>query len=224
MPISANTCIDPKPPKSSCRSSVRVLIVVEGTTDVAFLQNVSSALVAAGEQVPNLAELAERSEVLFIPFGGGNVGAWYDRLEPLKLPEFHLYDGELPPETEVRKRAAILVSFRSNCRGFVTSKRSIENYLHPAAILAAGGPVVTIGPTDEVGFVVAKAQHHANHDSNWYDLRYRQRGALVHKTKRWLATVAARHMTPQLLAESDPAGEVRSWFAAIRELGDFAIS
>ncbi len=200
-------------------SSVRVLIVVEGTTDITLLQNITSALTTEDELVPNLAELALRGEVLFLPFGGGNVAAWYDRLGPLQLPEVHLYDGERPPETEVRQRAASCVNQRPHCRAFVTSRRSLENYLHPAAILAAGGPAVSIGTADDVGFVVAKAQHQANHDSNWYDLRYRQRGTLVHKTKRWLATTAARQMNCELLAGADPSGEVRSWLAAISELG-----
>ncbi len=205
-------------------SPVRVLIVVEGTTDITFLQNITSVLTIEDEQVPNLAELALRGEVLFLPCGGGNVAAWYDRLGPLQLPEVHLYDGELPPETEVRQRAAACVNQRPHCRAFVTSRRSLENYLHPAAILAAGGPAVTIGVADDVGFVVAKAQHQANHDSNWYDLRYRQRGTLVHKAKRWLATTAARQMNCELLSAADPAGEVRSWLVAISELGRLAES
>jgi putative ATP-dependent endonuclease of OLD family len=202
-------------------STVRVLIVVEGTTDVEFLQNISAVLAKEDQQVPNLAKLAATGQVVFLPFGGGNVAAWRDRLQPLEIAEFHLYDGELPPETAVRQRAAALVNARPNCRAAATSKRSLENYLHPQAIHAAGGPVITIGDTDEVGMVVAQAYHYAHYSSTWHALRRRQRRALVHKTKRWLATVAVRYMTPDLLAKSDPASEVRAWLAAIGELGRF---
>ncbi len=208
-------------PSTSRHAPVRVLIVVEGTTDVEFLQNISAVLAQEDPQIPNLANLAASGQVVFLPFGGGNVAAWRDRLEPLEIAEFHLYDGEQPPETDVRRRAAALVNARPNCRAAATSKRSLENYLHPHAICAAGGPVILIAGADEVGLLVAQAHHHANYPIDWYALSRRQRRALVHKTKRWLATVAVRYMTPEWLAESDPAGEVRAWLAAIGELGNF---
>ena len=205
----------------SSPTRVRVLIVVEGTTDVAFLQNLSAILAQYDERLPNLAELSVSGEVVFLPFGGGNVAAWRDRLAPLGIAEFHLYDGELPPETAVRQQAAAIVSARPNCLAAVTSKRSLENYLHPAAIRAAGGPLVTIGPADDVGLAVAEAHHRAHYPSPWRSLRRQQRRTLVHKTKRWLANVAVCQMTPAWLNEVDPAGEVRSWFLAIGELGRF---
>ena len=39
--------------------------------------------------------------------GGGSVAASVHRLAPLGLPEFHIYDHKLPPETDVR-RAAVM--------------------------------------------------------------------------------------------------------------------
>jgi putative ATP-dependent endonuclease of OLD family len=206
----------------SSPTRVRVLIVVEGTTDVAFLQNLSTILAQHDERLPNLAERTASGDVVFLPFGGGNVAAWRDRLAPLRIAEFHLYDGELPPETAVRQQAAAMVSARPNCRAAATSKRSLENYLHPDAIRAAGGPSVTIGPADDVGLAVAEAHHRLHYRADWLSLRRRHRRALIHKTKRWLANVAVCHMTPAWLNEVDPAGEVRSWFLAIRELGRFA--
>lgn len=203
------------------RSSVRVLIVVEGTTDVAFLENFSAMLAASDATLPDLALLAAHGKAVFLPFGGGNVASWRDRLAPLDVAEFHLYDGELPPETAVRQRAAALVSGRPNCQAAVTSKRSLENFLHPAAIAAAGGPPVAFSDTDDVALVVTQARHRQEYTMPWYALPRRQRRALVHKTKRWLMNAVVRHMTPELLAERDPSGEVRGWLRTIRELGQF---
>ena len=200
------------------RSSVRLLIVVEGTTDIALLTRVSALLAAAEPSVPNLEALESQGEIVFVPFGGGNVAAWRDRLRPLGLGEFHLYDGELPPETAVRQRAAELVNAQPNCRAFVTHKRSLENYLHPQAIVAAGGPVAAFGDTDNVAEIVVQARHKASFRFPWAALPRSRRRKLLHQTKRWLCTEVASHMTPALLAESDPAGEIRSWLAAIAEL------
>lgn len=199
-------------------SSVRLLIVVEGTTDIALLTRISALLAATEPSVPNLAALESQGKIVFVPFGGGNVAAWHDRLRPLEILEFHVYDGELPPETAVRQRAAELVNARPNCRAFVTHKRSLENYLHPQAIVAAGGPAVAFGDADNVAEIVVQARHKASFRFPWAALPRSRRRKLLHKTKRWLCTDVARHMTPALLAESDPAGEIRSWLAAIAEL------
>ena len=47
--------------------------------------------------------MERHGELIFVPFGGGHVRAWSDRFAPLARPEFHLYDHELPPETELRQ-------------------------------------------------------------------------------------------------------------------------
>ena len=38
--------------------------------------------------------------------------------------------------------------------------------------------------------------------------------------KRWLNSEAVSHMTPALLDEQDPQGDVRSWLKAIARLAD----
>lgn len=202
------------------RSRVRLLIVVEGTTDITFLKHCAALLPATESSLPDLASLETYGEVVFLPFGGGNVNAWRDRLRPLDLAEFHLYDGELPPESAIRQQAAGHVNARANCRAFATRKRSVENYLHPQAIVAAGGPAVRFSDADNVAEVVALAHHRAHYPTPWMTLPRSRRRKLVHRTKRWLCDQAARAMTMSLLVESDPAGEIRTWLTAIAELLD----
>jgi len=40
----------------------------------------------------------------------------------------------------------------------------------------------------------------------------------VYRAKRWLNRQAVEHMTLELLAERDPAGEVLQWFAVIARM------
>ena len=118
----------------------------------------------------------------------------------------------------MRQQAAARVNARFNCRAAVTAKRSLENYLHPAAIAAAGGPVACFGDTDNVGLIVAEAHHRQHYPTPWESLPRRQRRALVHKAKRWLCTVVVNRMTAELVVEADPAGEIVYWLNSIREL------
>lgn len=123
---------------SHLMDQVRVLLVVEGTNDIEFLRRISLTLHNHDVSLPNLACMERLGELIFIPFGGGHVKAWTDRLAPLNKPEWHLYDHELSPETAFRQKAVDQVNLRSRCQARLTQKRSIENYLHPQAIAAAG--------------------------------------------------------------------------------------
>jgi hypothetical protein len=196
-----------------------VLVVVEGKHDIEFLRRVSAALKDADAGLPDLAEMEQAGKLLFIPFGGGDVLAWANRLAALKQVEFHLYDREAPPETDVRQRAARIVNVRPRCRAFVTKKRSLENYLAPSAIREIGGLEVSFSDDDDVADLVAqKAWSMAGNDPPWQLLPGRARKRLRERAKRWLNTHAAARMTAQRIDECDPAGEIRGWLQTIARL------
>ncbi len=134
-----------------------MLVVVEGVNDVEFLVRLSRRLSASAPSTLDLQLLIDADRIVFVPFGGGKLAAWTDRFAPLGCPELHLYDREAPPETERREQAVEHVSSRPGCRAFLTSKRALENYLHPAAIAAAGGGEVAFGDDDCVTSVLARA-------------------------------------------------------------------
>ena len=69
---------------------VQVLLVVEGSNDVEFLRRISRTLHFANPSLLDISAMEAEGRVVFIPFGGGHVPAWSHRLEPLKVPEFHL--------------------------------------------------------------------------------------------------------------------------------------
>ena len=99
----------------------------------------------------------------------------------------------------------------------LTSKREIENYLHPDAI-AAVWPDVSIAVEDvsNVPHDVAQAVH-ANSDSQhaWPDLLQDRIDKKVSSGKRRLCSEGASAMTPGLLAARDPDDEVIGWLQQI---------
>ena len=91
--------------------NVKVLVIVEGTNDIEFLRRISRILHAHDSAVPDLADMELRGQLIFLPTGGV-ISLWARRLEPLGLPEFHLLDHEVPPETELRRAAADMINAR----------------------------------------------------------------------------------------------------------------
>ena len=61
---------------SGSTDTVRLLFVVEGLNDIEFLRRISLILHGADDRLPNIAEMQQRGELIFVPFGGGHVRAW----------------------------------------------------------------------------------------------------------------------------------------------------
>ncbi len=199
----------------------RIFLVVEGVNDIQFLRRISAILHIDDPHMPDLSAMERHGELIFVPFGGGDVSLWVDRLAGLDRPEFHLYDGEMPPETQSRQTIADAVNRRPRCRAVLTSKRSLENYLTPSAIREAGAVDVTFRDHDHVAELVARQMHkRRNGQPGWNDLPARIRKRRRDRVKKWLNTRAVERMTPGRLAERDPAGEVRCWLATIARLAD----
>jgi hypothetical protein len=195
------------------------MIVVEGPNDVEFLRRISRVINTHDSALPDLAEMEQQGEVIFVPLGGGGIAAWVDRLAPLRLPEFHLLDQELPPETEIRRSIVEQINGRTGCFATLTRKRSVENYLHPRALELAGGTPIEFGDFDSLPELVAKASFERSHPSvPWELLPRRAWRRLANRAKRWLNTRVVSQMTPELLSLRDPDGEVASWLQTIVRL------
>lgn len=199
--------------------SLKLFAVVEGVHDIAFLRGISAMLHAHEPGLSDLGAMEHRGELIFVPYGGVDLKTWSCRLAPLGKPEFHLYDREDAPETALRKQLANVVNQRPGCRAVVTSKRSLENYLHAAAILEAGGVTVHFGDDDDVADLIARQAHKREYpDEIWEELPRRKQTRRRNRVKKWLNRSAARRMTPARLAERDPEGEIRSWLEAMLQL------
>ena len=162
------TPIPPEPIPPS--DPVRVIVVVEGINDIEFLRRISRILWECDHTLPHLVEMEQQGELIFLPFGGGSVMNFTHRFAPLHRPEWHLYDHELPPETDLRREAAEQVNRRPLCRAMLTRKRSLENYLHPQAIRAAGDIEVGFDDFDPVAEIVAKRLYQSRSEETPWEL------------------------------------------------------
>ena len=208
-PITATCCRLTEPVKP-------VLILVEGVNDVEFLKRLTSKLHLRHASIPDLINLEAQGRVIFVPFGGGHILPWAQRFAPLDCPEFHLYDQELEPETQQRKQAVEVVNARSSCRALLLPQRSIECFLHPAAIFDAGGGEFSARPDEDMATAVARAWYTKQApDPGWEQLPTRSRRRRAAQAKRWLNCEAVPHMTLGLLLQTDPTGQFLAWLRAI---------
>lgn len=193
-----------------------VLIVVEGIHDVEFLRRLTANLHLADASIPDLAAREQAGFVVFVPFGGGSVRAWSSRFAPLRCREFHLYDREIEPETPVRQEAVDRINRRPNCHALLLRKRALENYLHTAAIVNAGGGMIVVNDEESMALAVARDWYHRQPQACLWDaLTPRARRRIAARSKRWLNTVAVNAMTLGMLHQRDPAGELLTWLRKI---------
>ncbi|HVC96462.1 MAG TPA: ATP-dependent endonuclease [Pirellulales bacterium] len=213
--------LGPPAPRLGTRlqTGVKLLVVVEGQHDVTFLRGISRILHADDPMLPDLGKLERVGVLVILPVGGGDLVAWAARMAALGLPEFHLLDREVPPATERRQQAAEIVNQRPSCRACVTNKRAIENYLHPLAVQEVSSLDMTFGDEEDVADLVARlCFERQDHELPWEDLPGRAKKRCRETAKRWLNRQAVERMTPRLVDERDPDGEVRGWLEAIGEM------
>jgi hypothetical protein len=201
-------------PRVPAARHLPVLVVVEGRHDIEFLKRISGILAAQRADLPNLATLEQAGKLVFIPAGGDFV-PWLHRLAGFGCAEVHIYDREVPPVTDLRLAGAAAVNRRRRCAAFVTRHRALENYLHPDAIREARGLEIRFSDQDDVAALAAQAKLALHSSVAWASLTRRARQRLRNRAKAWLNTHAADRMTPERLAERDPAGEIPQWLATI---------
>lgn len=198
-------------PAAVATSPLKLLCVVEGARDIAFLQTLSRRLHACDSTIADVTALEAAGELMFLP-AGGDAAAWAGRLAPLGVAELHLFDRSSPREGERRRLAARLVNRRPRCRAYVTSKRSLENYLHPDCIREISGLDLSYGDDDDVAELVAQACHGRGSGAPpWESLPGRTRKRRRERTRKWLNRLAPELMTPELLSLQDPQGEICRW-------------
>ena len=188
---------------------VKLLLCVEGPTDVTALKALSKALHAEDNTLPDL-ENDER--VAFIVLGGGTLKHWVNQnyLQALNRREVHIYDRDVAAYAD----AVIAVNARGNgCWAAQTLKHEVESYLHPDAINEAFG--VTIAVTDHP--VDGKATPRVFAEA--YSLAQRFDGVMKdNAAKARLAERAFPLMTAARIRERDPDGEVIGWMRRIRDM------
>lgn len=190
-------------------SRVKVLLCVEGPTDVVAIKALSKALHAEDNSLPNL-EIDER--VAFVVLGGGTLKHWVDEyyLRALNRREFHIYDRDVASYAEA---VAKVNARQDGSWATQTSKHEIESYLHSDAIFDAFNVLVEVTDEPVDGKATPRRFAEAYSAAQKYD------GVLSDtKAKLRLAERAFPCMTADRIHSRDPAGEVLGWMQQIRDM------
>jgi predicted ATP-dependent endonuclease of OLD family len=102
---------------------VKVILCVEGPTDVEFFNNISKLF---DIDIPN------NPEILTVSLGGGTLHHWVNKnyLRKLNRPEVHIYDNDVKKYKDVVDE----INKRENSWATSTKMYEIENYIHPDII------------------------------------------------------------------------------------------
>ena len=196
---------------------VRVFLGVEGKWDIEFLKRLSRILHADDQTVPDLVAAEASGALVFIPLGGSSMDLWSARLAGIDRPEYYITDRDNPPPAQAKYHAQHAIwNARPNCTAYCTSKRELENYLHPDAIrvIAPTFPGI-IQDFDDVPMMLAEALHVADPAApNWLTVTPEKRKEKASRAKRRLNQGCVDNMTTALLNQSDAAGEIVGWLKA----------
>ncbi|MES3084594.1 ATP-binding protein [Sphingomonas faeni] len=192
-------------------SRVRVLICVEGPTDVTALKYLSAALHAEDDSIPNL---MTDERFAFIPAGGSTLKHWVTEnyLRNMHRPEAHIYD------RDVAKYAASVAEVNGRTDGLgswavQTQKHEIECYLNADAIKAAFDvDVLCVDHPADGAPSVPEAFAIALTAKRNFDGRMK-----ADKAKGYLSK-AFSHMTAAQIRARDPEGEIEGWLRRMSAL------
>jgi hypothetical protein len=197
---------------------VKVFLGVEGKWDIEFLKRISKIIHANDPIVPDLNEAEASGALVFIPLGGSSMELWAVRLAGLDRPEIYITDRDKTPPAQPKYHRHISGwNARANCTAFCTTKKEMENYLHPDAIksIAPSFPD-TIADFDDVPCVLAQTLHTADTNAPpWNTVTDDNKKEKIRRAKRRLNQECVDNMTVALIAQSDPNSEIAGWLKAV---------
>ncbi len=191
-------------PNATAASAVKVLICLEGKTDVAFLKHVSAVMNAQDNELPNL---NNNDNAVIIGLGGSNLKEWVDcnYLKALKIPEFHIYDRDTDSKYEESCKKVNSRNDKSMC--LQTKKRELENYLHKDVIKHVLGVSIEVDDDMDVCETIRKKQKSDSQKE------------MNHKNmKRKLAEEGFERITIEMLDERKATDEIKHWLSEIGTL------
>lgn len=195
----------------------RVAFFVEGPNDVEFFGRAARLHRTVD---PTIIDLLNDYRIVFIPAGGGNLQHWVNGryLQNAGLIEVHVYDTDDRANPKYKQHIDAVNGRGSRDIGFLTSKRELENYVHPDAIQQEFDCEIGVDDWCDVPELVAEQVHIAGGGQTaWAELDGEKRGQKVSKAKRRLNRAAMDRMTLAQLNERDANGDVLTWLRAIAE-------
>ena len=197
---------------------VQVFFGVEGKHDIEFLRRISHMLSATESDIPDLDKFEQEGKLVFVPLGGSSLELWVSRLAHIDRPEFYLTDRDVPPPSDPKYSMHMAQWTARGCTAWATSKRELENYLHIDAIKAIEPTYGGAGADfDDVPMLFAEAVHSSDASSTpWHEVPKDKQKSKASRAKKRLNTECVDLMTPELLNQSDPGDEIRTW---LRQIG-----
>lgn len=194
---------DITPPLAPYRNN-RLIVCVEGVNDILFLQTLTAAL---HKTHPEITPISSCPDIMVLPMGGSSLQEWvnHNYLRKLGIPEYHIYDSDC---TNAHQQECDSVNQRADgSSARMTSKREMENYIHPDAIRAVYGVNFEIDDSTDVPRVISDYLKSQNLP-----------GCNQKNVKRRLNGEATQYMTLELLKECDQQNEILSWICDIMGL------
>ena len=198
---------------------VKVFVGVEGKWDIEFFRRISKMLHAGDPSIPDLNVAEAARTLIFVPLGGSSLELWATTLAGLNLPEMYFTDRDTPAAAPPKYHLQMAAwNARPNCNARCTSKLELENYIHPVAIRAVVPAFpLAIGDFDDVPLMLAEAIHVSDPLAPaWAAVADETKKDKASRAKRRLNMECVDKMTPALLAQSDPNGEIVTF---LRDIG-----
>lgn len=181
---------------------VRLLVFVEGKSDVAFLKNINRL-------VPELNSIIDLSgeQVDIIPLDGSNLKDWANKnyLRGLNLLEFHLYDRDA--DEKYRREVNNINSRNDGSKAILTAMLEIENY-YPKSLIENEFSVALNSP-DWANLDIPEEIMNQRSDLTESKIKKRFADKISHKIN-----------SKALLEETGAWEEIKSWFENIKSLYD----
>ena len=197
---------------------VKVLICVEGPNDILFLQQISRILHSHDHSIP---DLTDNSDIAFLPLGGSSLKQWVEKkyLKGLRKPEIHIYDADDQHNPPYKSQFDDINAAPDKNKAFLTSKRTMENYLHPDAITEVFEFSIVFSDWDNIPELVAREIHEKSESQNrWEELTQQVRKSKISAAKVRLNRDAASKMTYERIQQRDGIDEISGWLRHISSM------
>ncbi|HGK7537512.1 TPA: ATP-binding protein [Klebsiella pneumoniae] len=190
--------------------TLKVILCLEGPTDVEFFDNISHVFGININADPR---------IMSISLGGGTLKHWVNKnyLRKLSLPEVHIYDRDVTKYADTVRE----VNSRANCWAVQTQMWELENYIHPS-LYAQEYPI-------QGTFI----DFQSNWKSNWSDRNIPDEFSVFLKNEKAAGNLAimnegagkikgvfssrlSTHMNEHLFRDLNAYDEVNGWFDRIK--------
>ncbi|QXP65731.1 ATP-binding protein [Polaribacter sp. AHE13PA] len=186
----------------------KLVICLEGENDINFLLNLN-------QNISDFKEIIDlkKEDIKMIPMRGSSLKNWIDRnyLEGSNITEFHLYDKD---SNQQYKSSIEKVNKRQdNSKGVLTSKREMENYIHPS-LYEKEFEIDCSKIKDWDNADIAKI---VTEKTKKIDVEIKEKERIVKQITNCKLT---KELTKENLIEMNSFEEISNWFKEIKDLNE----